>query len=69
MAHELIEVSILIAALNREAAEAKRLIRQMSGNERSALILAILRLDDWIESVEMDEAETKLGTGKEDLHG
>lgn len=63
MAHELIEVSILLAALNKETGEAKRLIRQMSHQERMRLSNAALDVNDWIEDIEQSEREIKLGMG------
>lgn len=69
MAHELIEVSILIAALNKELGEVKDLIGMMNPNERRKLQLAIFKIEDVIDDMDQDEAETKLGTGKGVSHG
>ncbi len=69
MATEYIETDLLHAALNRDAKEAKRLIRLMNNFERRTLRSAILDIDEWINDVDRDEKETALGTGKEASHG
>lgn len=57
MAIDYAETRLLIAALDEDADEAKRLIRQMTHIERVGLQAVLLRIDDWIDEVEEDERE------------
>lgn len=43
---------VLLAAIDNNEAEAKRLLGEMSGSERKQLLQAVERIEDWIADVE-----------------
>jgi hypothetical protein len=57
MATDYTETRLLVAALDGDEDEAKRLIRQMTHSERVGLQAMMIRIDNWIDEVEEDERE------------